>query len=88
MSRIGKKPIKIPEGVSVVIEEGVVTVKGSKGELFYKIRPEMIVEQEGDELVVSAKTTIKGYDSYRRLTRALIGNMMQGVTEGYEKKLE
>jgi len=88
MSRIGKKPIKIPEGVSVVIEEGVVTVKGSKGELFYKIRPEMIVEQEGDELVVSVKTKVKGYSAYWGLTRALIGNMIEGVTEGYEKKLE
>lgn len=88
MSRIGRKPIKIPEGVSVDIKGGAVTVKGSKGELTYTTRPEMAVEQEGDELVVSVKTKVKGYSAYWGLTRALIDNMIQGVTEGYEKKLE
>lgn len=88
MSRIGRKPIKIPEGVSVDIKGGAVTVKGSKGELTYTTRPEMAVAYEGDEVVVSVKTKVKGSNAYWGLTRALIDNMIQGVTEGYEKKLE
>jgi len=88
MSRIGKKPIKIPEGTSIDIKDDVITVKGSKGELSYKLRPEISVTQEGDELVVSVKTKSKGYSAYWGLTRALIANMLQGVLEGYEKRLE
>ncbi len=91
MSRIGKKPIKIPEGVIVEAKEGLVTVKGTKGELTYQIRPEMELSQQDNEITVSIKecdqegTNVKAFWG---LTRALIANMILGVSEGFEKKLE
>jgi large subunit ribosomal protein L6 len=88
MSRVGKKPIKIPEGVKVDIVDGVVKVTGSKGELSYKLRPEISIQQEGDELALSVQGKGKSNSAYWGLTRALIANMIVGVTEGYEKRLQ
>ncbi len=85
MSRIGKKPIIIPAGVEVKITDDLVEVKGPKGELSQRIRPEVGVEIKENEVIVSLKTEAKAYWG---LTRSLIANMVKGVTEGYEKKLE
>ena len=88
MSRIGKKPIVIPEGVSVDIKDGVVTVKGAKGELSYELRPEVSVAKEDGKIEVSVSGNSKSIRAYWGLTRSLISNMIDGVSEGYEKKLE
>jgi large subunit ribosomal protein L6 len=88
MSRIGKKPISIPEGVEVRIEGNDVAVKGPKGELQKKFRPEVKIEIKDRELSVSL---LKEDNSTRALwgtTRAIIFNMVEGVSNGYEKKLE
>lgn len=89
MSRIGKLPIPVPSGVSVSITDGGdVTVKGPKGELQYRIDPEMSIAQEGDELIVSRPTEQKRHRAMHGLTRSLVANMVQGVSEGYKKELE
>ncbi|MDO8435767.1 MAG: 50S ribosomal protein L6 [bacterium] len=85
MSRIGKKPILIPESVDVKIEDGKVVVNGPKGELSVDVRPEVKVELKEDKIFVS---TGKEQKNLWGLTRALIFNMVKGVTEGFEKKLE
>jgi len=88
MSRIGIKPIKIPKGVTVNLEDGMIEVKGPKGTLRKKIHPDMKVTFEGDELKVIRPSNNKTHKSLHGLTRSLIYNMMVGVTEGYEKRLE
>ena len=92
MSRIGKKPIEIPEGVEVKIEQDKVTIKGSKGEISQEIRPEIKVEIKDKEIHVFPKQGDLGdpnkVKAFWGLTRALLANMVQGVTAGYEKKLE
>ena len=88
MSRIGRKPINIPAGVDVKVENGVVTVKGPKGELTYKYNPAMTVEVKGAEIEVSRPDDKKENRSLHGLTRTLINNMVVGVTEGYKKELE
>jgi large subunit ribosomal protein L6 len=88
MSRIGKKPIKIPEGVEVKIEESKVTIKGPKGELSQKIRPEVKVEFKNGQILVEPKVDSKRTKAFWGLTRALLNNMVNGVQQGYEKKLE
>lgn len=93
MSRIGKKPILIPEGVEVKIEGQKVTVKGPKGELQKEIRPEIKVELKENKIFVqpfSKKGWIqtKKTKAFWGLMRALLNNMVKGVVEGYEKKLE
>ena len=88
MSRVGKKPILIPEGVEVKIEGNKVIVKGSKGELSREIRPEIKVEVSENKVLVSPQVEIKGIKAIWGLTRALLANMIKGVTEGFEKKLE
>lgn len=88
MSRIGKKPIEISKGVEVKIEDNVVIVKGPKGELQKKIRPEIKVEIKENEILVSPEKETKKTNAFWGLTRTLIFNMIKGVTEGYEKKLE
>lgn len=87
MSRIGKKPIKIPEGVEVKIEGDLVTIKGPKGELSRKIRPEIKVEKKEGKLQVSPKINTKNTKAFWGLTRSLLANDIKGVTQGYEKKL-
>ena len=89
MSRIGRLPIDIPQGVEVKIEEGnKVTVKGPKGTLERVLPSEMDIKMEGSEIVVSRPNDLKKMKSLHGLTRTLINNMVIGVTEGYEKKLE
>ncbi len=88
MSRIGKKPIEIPEGVSVKIGEGEVTVKGPKGELSQAVSPAMRVEQTNGTLSVERPTDRGEHRSLHGLTRSLIANMVEGVTRGFEKRLE
>ena len=89
MSRIGKMPIAIPAGVTVEIaENNKVTVKGPKGTLERVLPSEMDIKMEGSEIVVSRPNDLKKMKSLHGLTRTLIYNMVIGVTEGYEKKLE
>ena len=89
MSRIGKMPIAIPAGVTVEIaENNKVTVKGPKGTLERVLPSEMDIKMEGSEIVVSRPNDSKKMKSLHGLTRTLINNMVIGVTEGYEKKLE
>ena len=89
MSRIGKMPIAIPAGVTVEnAENNKVTVKGPKGTLERVLPSEMDIKMEGSEIVVSRPNDLKKMKSLHGLTRTLINNMVIGVTEGYEKKLE
>ena len=89
MSRIGKMPIAIPAGVTVdVAENNKVTVKGPKGTLERVMAPEMEIKVEGAEITVSRPNDLKRNKSLHGLTRTLINNMVVGVTNGYEKKLE
>ncbi len=89
MSRIGKKPIPIPPGVTVVIEGGTVRVKGPKGELTRVFHPHVTVRQDAEQLLVSVADSDDGDDrALWGLTRRLVANMIDGVTKGYAKKLE
>ena len=89
MSRIGRMPIAIPAGVTVnVAENNHVTVKGPKGTLERVLPAEMTITKEGDEVKVTRPNDLKKMKSLHGLTRTLINNMIIGVTEGYEKKLE
>jgi len=88
MSRIGKMPIAVPSGVEVKVEGTTVTVKGPKGELSQDISPKITVTQEGSEIVVTRSDDEREARSQHGLARTLINNMVVGVSEGYEKKLE
>lgn len=88
MSRIGKMPVVIPSGVEVKIDGTTVTVKGKKGELTRTFQPTMIIKQEENEIVVSPANDERQTNAYWGLTRSLLDNMVTGVSEGFEKKLE
>lgn len=88
MSRIGRKPIPVPDGVTVTIEPELVTVKGPKGELSERVNRDISVEQQDGELVVSRPTDRGEHRALHGLTRSLVANMVVGVTEGYVKALE
>ncbi|TSC75772.1 MAG: large subunit ribosomal protein L6 [Parcubacteria group bacterium Gr01-1014_30] len=88
MSRVGKKPILIPKGVEVKIEGKKVKVKGEKGGLEREVRPEVKVEVKDSQVFVTPDVETKQTSSLWGLTRQLINNMVEGVTKGYEKKLE
>ena len=88
MSRIGKKPIPVPSGVTVTIEGQRVHVKGPKGELERELHREMILRREGDEIIVDRPSESNEHRSLHGLTRTLIDNMIEGVTNGYKKTLE
>lgn len=88
MSRIGKQPIVIPTGVTVTVENNLVTVKGPKGELTRQINKDMILEQEAGQLLVSRPSDNKTHRSLHGLSRTLIANMVTGVTAGFTKTLE
>ena len=88
MSRIGRKPINIPAGVTASVDNGVITVKGPKGTLDFKFNPAMTVEIKGDVIEVTRPNDAKENRSLHGLTRTLIHNMVVGVTEGYTKTLE
>ena len=88
MSRIGQQPIKIPEGVEANYRQAVLVIKGPKGELKQKIRPELKVEIGQSEIKVNRKKNDRFSRSLHGLTRTLIANMIMGVTEGYSKVLK
>ena len=88
MSRIGKKPIAIPAGVDVKINGSEVTVKGPKGELKNTFNSEINIAVEGNEIVVTRPSDDKNHRALHGLTRTLIANMVEGVTNGYSKELE
>ena len=88
MSRIGRKPVPVPEAVTVEISPGSVAVKGPKGELSQAYSQEMKIEQ-GEGVVTVARPTDRGeHRALHGLTRSLIANMVEGVTDGFEKRLE
>lgn len=88
MSRIGKKPVTIPAGVEVKIDGTTVTVKGPKGTLTQEVHPNMTIKVEGTELTVSRPNDNKENRALHGLTRSLIANMVEGVTEGFKKTLQ
>lgn len=88
MSRIGKKPIAIPDGVEVKYENSVITVKGPKGTLTRELHKEMIVKQEDNQLIVERPSDNKLHRSLHGTTRSVVSNMVEGVTKGFEKTLE
>src|SRR6187399_3303876 len=88
MSRIGRKPIELPEAVTVELAPGRVAVKGPKGELDQRLSPEMKVEQDDGTITVQRPTDRGEHRALHGLTRSLIANMVEGVTNGFEKKLE
>lgn len=88
MSRIGNKPVPIIDGVKVAVANGSVNVEGPKGKLSYEFRPEIEIAVEGAEVKVSRKGDDKHSRAFHGLTRSLVNNMIIGVKEGYEKKLE
>ncbi len=88
MSRIGRKPIAVPESVTVDVAPGRVAVKGPKGELAQSFDAEMKVEQENGTVTVSRPTDRGEHRALHGLTRSLIANMVEGVVDGFERKLE
>lgn len=89
MSRIGKKPVIIPNTVNIQIKDnGSITVKGPKGELELCTHPSVAVGMEDKKIIVTPQKTTKQAKSIHGLTRTLIANMVEGVTNGYSKKLE
>ena len=88
MSRIGKKPITIPAGVTVSVKDAVVTVKGPKGTLTQEVDRDIIVEVLADEVIVKRPTEQIRHRAMHGLYRSLISNLVKGVTEGYKKELE
>jgi large subunit ribosomal protein L6 len=88
MSRIGRKPISVPEAVTVEIAPGLVAVKGPKGTLAQPLSTDMKVEQSDGTLTVARPTNRGEHRALHGLTRSLIANMVEGVTEGFEKRLE
>ena len=88
MSRIGKKPIAIPAGVEVKLNGSEVTVKGPKGELKNTFSADMNIAIEGNEIIVTRPSDVKEHRALHGLTRTLIANMVEGVSNGYTKQLE
>lgn len=88
MSRIGKKPIEIPEGVEIKIDGRKVIIKGPKGELSREVRPEVKIEINKGQMIVSLLSDSKQASAFWGLERALLQNMVLGVTEGFKKELE
>ncbi len=88
MSRIGRQPIPLPAGVTVAIESESVRVNGPKGELVERVPRDIEVVHEGERLLVSRPTDRGEHRALHGLTRTLVANMVQGVTAGYEKRLE
>ena len=88
MSRIGKLPIRVPEGVEVQLSESRIAVKGARGELALDYNPEMAVKHEDGTITVARPTDQTRHRARHGLTRSLIANMVEGVTQGYKKQLE
>jgi len=88
MSRIGKKPVKILDGVTVKVDGNTVNVEGPKGKLSFDARPEVAVSVDEGNVVIERKSDTRDARAFHGLTRSLINNMVEGVKQGYEKKLE
>jgi len=88
MSRIGKQPVIIPSGVTIEITNSEIKVKGPKGELKRKLHPLIGVKQEENKIIVTRKGELKEDKSLQGLMRSLIANMVEGVSEGFEKRLD
>ncbi len=88
MSRVGKEPIPIPSGVDVTIQQGHVAVKGPRGELARALPPQIVVSQDGAELVVTRPDDQRQSRALHGLVRALVNNMVVGVSEGFVRELE
>jgi large subunit ribosomal protein L6 len=88
MSRIGRKPIPVPAGVSIAIDPERVTVNGPRGELSERVPRDITVEQVGEELLVTRPTDRGEHRALHGLTRSLVANMVEGVTNGFERRLE
>ena len=88
MSRIGKMPVVVPNGVSIDIDQGEVTVKGPRGELRRQFNPDILIELREDTLTVSRPSDDRAYRSLHGLTRSLLANMVEGVTDGFNRTLE
>ncbi len=88
MSRIGRQPIPVPDAVEVTLEPELVRVKGPKGELSERVARDMGVERQNGDIVVTRPTDRGEHRALHGLTRSLIANMVEGVTNGFEKRLE
>lgn len=88
MSRVGRTPVKLPAGVNYSIKDNLITISGSKGELQYSLSDGISVIQEDDKLVVSRRDDSRPQKALHGLTRALLNNMVIGVSEGFEKELQ
>jgi len=88
MSRIGRAPITVPAGVEFAVQDGVATVKGPRGELTQRVPREMTIDREGETLVVRRPSDASRMRSLHGLTRTLVANMVEGVTDGFTKRLE
>ena len=87
MSKVGKLPVAIPAGVTVTVANGLITVKGPKGELKQSFHDEIDIKVEGTEVVLTTKDNAKQTNAYHGLYRSLLNNMVKGVTEGFTKTL-
>ncbi|WP_088106056.1 50S ribosomal protein L6 [Halalkalibacter urbisdiaboli] len=88
MSRIGKKPVEVPSGVTITLDGTLLTVKGPKGELKRELHPDMKINIAENEVVVERPTDNKEHRALHGTTRSLINNMVEGVTKGFERGLE
>ena len=88
MSRVGKQPIPLPTGVTVEIADGSAVVKGAKGELRWSFNPEIIVREEDRQIIVERPSDQRHHRALHGLTRALLANMVTGVSEGFTRTLE
>ncbi|NJL92981.1 MAG: 50S ribosomal protein L6 [Anaerolineae bacterium] len=87
MSRVGKKPIPLPSGVNIAITGTEISVKGKKGELRMRVHPDMSIRQEGEVLLVERPTDQRHHRALHGMTRAIVNNMVVGVSEGYTRTL-
>lgn len=88
MSRTGRKPVTVPQGVEVKLADNLLHVKGPKGELERALHPEMVVKFENNEIVVERPSDIKAHKAMHGTTRSLVANMVEGVSTGYQKGLD
>ena len=88
MSRIGKKPVDVPSGVTATVNGQDVNVKGPKGELAFRVHDEVVVEFKDGKVSVQPRTESKGARSKWGMSRTMVSNLVEGVTKGFEKKLE
>jgi len=88
MSRIGKLPVIIPDGVQITLQDSVITVKGPKGELTRELHNEMEIQVEGNTITINRPSDSNKHKALHGLTRTLVNNMVEGVTKGFQKNLE